>query len=336
MNGILRLWVAGFLVLAPAAAHADYAAAQDASDAGSSAPSVAPPEWSEDDFWAAVKRNDETAAVRVLKDGVARDFAHARCLYAEFLFYGVILPDDGEEPDYGRILDLFAALEFEECLSKPILLALMYREGKGVERDVRAAEHFFRKEVIFFNHLDEGFESAGIGLTQRFDARPDLKRGKAWWENVEQNWPPDKQYELALAYLRGEGVPRDTDVGYRILHRAASKGGAKAREILRQAINQGKTGAYAPGWLAYRLRREVVRGWLETSDYTPKRRFQGRMYLHGLHGEDRQPDLAYIWLYAAEAAGATDVAPALRKLEKELPPEVVQWAQDWVRKGWWP
>ncbi len=34
MNGILRLWVAGFLVLAPAAAHADYDSGKKAYDAG--------------------------------------------------------------------------------------------------------------------------------------------------------------------------------------------------------------------------------------------------------------------------------------------------------------
>ena len=40
MNGILRLWVAGFLVLAAAAAHADYAAGQKAYDAGDYAASM--------------------------------------------------------------------------------------------------------------------------------------------------------------------------------------------------------------------------------------------------------------------------------------------------------
>ena len=58
--------------------------------------------------------------------------------------------------------------------------------------------------------------------------------------------------------------------------------------------------------------------------------------MNGKIGLKSMPEKAYIWLLAEEAAGTTDVAPALRKLEAELPPEVIEWAREWVEKGWWP
>lgn len=293
--------------------------------------------WSDEEFFAAVKRNDETAGRRTLEEGVAWGSPRARCLLAYTLFRGIFLPDEGLKPDYKRVFSLLDGLAFEQCLDRSILLPIMYRDGKGVQPDAKLAEHYFRKQVVFFGY-DEGgdYRWGSFGQIERFDPRPDLRTALSWWKRVKTEWPAAKFLMKARSFFAGEGEPQDSDMGYRFLRMAADRGSREARQELSATVDSGKVGAYAPGLYAYQMRLGALIRYFDSRPIKLDRKILGEIYLNGLQGEAKNLTLAYTWFLAAEKAGDESVTPALRELENDLPREVIEWAHDWVNRGWWP
>ena len=299
--------------------------------------------WSEKVFPNILKQKDVAVLRENLEKGVTEGSSRAGCLMAYFISTGHLLSEErvrsqeSFEPDHSRVFSLFDRLTFEDCLERPILLALMYRLGKGVRKDVPLAEHYFRKEVIFFGFAeDEDFRWNSIRLTETFDPGPDLRKALNWWLTVKNEKPPATLLKISRAYLRGDGERQDSDIGYRILRLAADKGSQEARQELAAAVNRGDIGAYVPGPTAYLMRRAKQRHVLDSIPVVFDHKRVGQTYRDGSQGKSRDPALAYIWFLSAEKAGDTSVTLALRELEKELPSEVIKWAHDWVDRGWWP
>ena len=288
-------------------------------------------EWSEDRFFAELKSGRDEVAAKILEKGIEEGDTFARCQMAVIQFVGLL-----GVPDFERAATLLNGLDFWECPEKAYFLSIAYRDGRGVPKDARMAEHFFRKEAVFFHYVVLEDERPLRTTTGVIDIAADTRRASKWWRAFQYRMDAGQKLDLAVAYLKGDGVPRDEDVGYRFLHLAAKAGSDRARELLRNAIDEGKTESYQPDAFMFAGRREaVMRLPRFYEEVTLDRRRLGYGYLNGDIGVKPMPEKAYIWLLAEEAAGATDVAPALRKLEAELPPEVIEWAREWVENGWW-
>jgi TPR repeat protein len=289
-------------------------------------PSTPQVEWNEDELIAAQVRGDYELGMKIVERGVELGDPVALCYDAIGTFN---LAESSAE--YAEAARKFLALEFKDCLRQPLYLAVMYLEGRGVEKDTRLAQHYVRKEVVFFGFYRRPFEYGEDFLEREYPKiRSLLEAAERWWEKVNERWSPDKQFALALSYLNEDLAPRDPDVGFRILRLAVKNGSVRAKGLLLDAIRGGKTAAYEPEEHYFCYIRRLAR-----SDIRPDHRRLGFENFNGTAPRPT-PEKAYIWLYAAKKRGAEDVDLALEQLEKELPPEVVRWARDWVDRRWWP
>ena len=154
-----------------------------------------------------------------LEKGVEQGDTFARCQMAEIQFLGLL-----GELDLERAATLLNGLDFWECPTKALYLSIAYRDGRGVPKDARMAGHFFRKDVVFFQYagMEDKYTlsttAGGIDITE------DMRQAIKWWKTFQFRMDADRKFDLAVAYLNGDGVPRDEDVGYRFLHLAAKAG----------------------------------------------------------------------------------------------------------------
>jgi TPR repeat protein len=283
-------------------------------------------EWDPDALVDAYIREDYELAMKIVRRGVELGHPVALCNDAGGTFEAA-----ENAADYAEAARKLKALDFKDCLRQTLYFAVMHLQGWGLEKDLRLVEHYVRKEVVFFGTRARAAEYGQDFVDRHYPVlAAHLVEAKRWWDEVAEKWSPEKQFQLALSYLQGEGAPRDSDMGYRILRLAARNGSQEAKTLLAEAVRDGKTEPYVPAEsYFYWVRR------LAHNDIRPDHRRLGFENLEGTAPRPT-PEKAYIWLYAAKKRGAEDVDLALEQLEKELPPEVVRWARDWVDRRWWP
>ena len=333
-----------FLPLVLAAFLATVGQSVRASDeASSSASATANKQWPKERFWKEARNGNFDAAERLLADGEANGIPMAFCLKARFGLYGLMGNPDTAKianiSDFTTVVRIYDSVSHDDCLEKTLFLAALYEHGLGVTRDPRMADHLYRKAFMSYGLVDAAENDRWSLIEwyiQRYneviykdlglDIAPGMKRAAQWWSMVGTIWTPEDQYELAVAYMAGDGVPMDNDMGHGLLRHAASRGSEAAQGHLQRLIDQGKVLGYSPGPFEY-LARSAAYGGIGRD-----RQAMARQALEDL----RKPNLAYIWFYAAQEAGDPNVGPTLRELEKELPPEVIEWAKHWVDRGWWP
>ena len=298
------------------------------------------PGWPIEAFWKATISNNEIKAVKMLEAAAKRGFSSAQCLLAHFLFTGVILPPEGQGPDYKRIFSLLNKVPFEDCLDKPLYLAVMYREGLGTPVDLKLAGHYFRKEAVFFFpgdsnlKIEKALDKAKVGLIKQFDVKDDFLKADRWWREISVNRSADELYKLSLNYLAGRFVSRDKDLGFRLLQLAAKKGSMSAAKRLQQSIFNGDTKAFMPDWYLYVTKQTNMWGRYKLIDKPIPHKLMGLSFI-GKSGIMHEPLRAYALLLAAELGGAEGVSTVLSNLEKKISPAVASAAKKWVRHGMW-
>lgn len=112
-------------------------------------------------------------------------------------------------------------------------LALMYRDGIGVKKDLFRCMWLLNTAALL-NHVgaqrDLGYcLYTGLGVPQK-----DMKEAAYWYRRAAKQGDAKAQWNLALCYLAGEGVRKNSGVAKRWLKAAASKGYKKARRKLRE------------------------------------------------------------------------------------------------------
>lgn len=132
----------------------------------------------------------------------------------------------GDDRDAFALLQ--AAAETGEVLAMTILGDL-YRRGRGTDKDLSAAESWFRRAAVR-GHIGAS-NALGLLLIEDIDPNDYVSAAHAFRETADRD-DPTGQWMLGRLYLTGQGVPQDRDKAIDLLHKAADQGQLQAIELL--------------------------------------------------------------------------------------------------------
>lgn len=117
-------------------------------------------------------------------------------------------------------------------------LGMMYREGSGVEKDLRQASRWFylctrqgNAQCAFF---------AGVMLEDGEGIAPDPQAAVRLYQYASEQGHTGAMNRLALMYLDGTGVPADVQLGLQLLKQAAKQGSQVASYYLGVLFFEGQ------------------------------------------------------------------------------------------------
>lgn len=164
---------------------------------------------------------DIPAAVTWLERAVAQNHIQASTLLARVYLSGT---NDGPARDPVRAAELFNGAAARGNTEAQYYMGLLYRQGTGVDRDLKAA----------FN----------------------------WFLAAAEDQHRDAQYELARAYSRGEGTEVNPTEGRRWLESAASEGHSEAQFFMGYALDTGQGAEKNPTAALEWFRRSAEGGYV--------------------------------------------------------------------------
>ena len=137
--------------------------------------------------------------------------------------------------DNDTALQIFTPLAEKGDLVAQFNLAKMYREGKGVSKDYKAAVRWFNLSAKQGNaaaqyHLGVAY-SFGLGVV------PDYEIALKWYLKSAEQGNAFAQHHLSLLYYFGNGVPEDKKYAYMWAY-LASLSGFEMAEQLRQVLKE--------------------------------------------------------------------------------------------------
>ena len=119
-------------------------------------------------------------------------------------------------------------------------LAKMYREGKGVNRDLPKAFGLHHQAAVQ-GHAASQFV-LGVMYAYGEVGDPDFQEAVQWYQKAADQGYAPAQNNLALLYLEGKGVPQNPEKTLRLAFEAAQQGQALAQALLGLAFAQGLYG----------------------------------------------------------------------------------------------
>jgi TPR repeat protein len=177
-----------------------------------------------------------------LQDGIGReadpDKARTAFLAAAKANHEVALTNLGlmaekgsglEAPDYAEALSWY---EKASALGHaPALMgqAALYRDGRGVERDLAQAAALYRQAA------ELGYAPAqsnlGVFFRQGMGVDRDLEKSVEWLTRAARQGNGPAMFNLAICHFRGEGTPVDQVEGFQWLLLAGQRGNAEAARL---------------------------------------------------------------------------------------------------------
>jgi TPR repeat protein len=116
-------------------------------------------------------------------------------------------------------------------------LAMLYRLGKGVERDYKLSANWFRKAA------DQGVVDAQYYVGHSYDVGEGVSRNKkyafVWYRKAAEKGHGLAQINLGVLYANGLGIEEDVEQAYLWFHVAAAQGYKMAfenKEIIEKAL----------------------------------------------------------------------------------------------------
>ncbi len=170
MNGILRLWVAGFLVLAPAAAHADYDSGKKAYDAG-----------------------DYAAAMREWRPLAEAGDADAQRGMGYIYRFGRGVAVDNEEA-----VKLYTSSAQQGNMYGQHALGVMFDFRLGVPRD---GLNRLRARCLYLLSAKQGYARAQYALYLLYGELGDSDEGNRWYYRALAQGQPGAMFEQGRAML---------------------------------------------------------------------------------------------------------------------------------------
>ena len=152
----------------------------------------------------------------------------------------------GTDEDAFRLLSIAADEGHVEAM---LYLGSLYRDGKGTDRDLSAAETWFRRASVRGNR--SATLSLGFLLIEAIEPHDYVSGASVFREAAEQG-DPVGQYVLGKLYLAGLGVPPDDEKAFGWLNQAAEQDLLPAIEAL-AALHAGGRGVAADPMIASRL-----------------------------------------------------------------------------------
>jgi len=129
------------------------------------------------------------------------------------------------------------------------------------------------------------------------------------------------QYQLGVAYQRGEGTTSDLALAYKWIEKSALQGYAEAQFALGH-MHQGGRGALQSFPLAFKWYEQAAQ-----QDHAEAQYRIGLMYRIGQQGVPMDKSKAYVWFAIAAAQGHERARDARDNLQPALSPEQLQEAQ---------
>jgi len=144
-----------------------------------------------------------------------------------------------EKQDYATAYAVFKELAEQGNAEAQYNLAILYRQGKGVEKDNATALVWFEKSA------NQGLASAEYYLGHLYDNGDGVARSSTtavgWYKKAAEKGNPLAQSNLGVAYANGEGVKQDIIKAYVWFSLAASQGLTAAlenRNILKKEMSE--------------------------------------------------------------------------------------------------
>lgn len=170
MNGILRLWVAGFLVLAAAAAHADYDSGKKAYDAG-----------------------DYAAAMREWRPLAEAGDADSQRGMGNIFKFG-----RGVEVDEEKAVMWYIRAARQGDMYAQHALGYMFDFGLGVPRD---GLNRLRAQCLYLLSAKQGYAQAQYNLYLLYRELGDSGKGNRWYYRALAQGQPGAMFEQGRAML---------------------------------------------------------------------------------------------------------------------------------------
>ena len=143
-----------------------------------------------------------------------------------------------EKGDYGTALQIFIAVAEKGDLVAQFHLAKMYREGKGVSKDDKAAVNWFKFSAVQGNAIAQ--YHLGVAYIIGLGVVPDYEIALKWYLKSAEQGNAFAQHHLSLLYYFGNGVPEDKQYAY-MWANLASLSGFEMAEQLRQVLTEQMT-----------------------------------------------------------------------------------------------
>ena len=145
---------------------------------------------------------------KFVREHAKRGNKKAQCFLGKIYAVGVYV-----KQDYDKSARYLVDLGYRHCSSASILLALMYRDGLGVEKDLEKSKFWFRRGTFSLENskLEDFLLPAGVDIAR------EIEEAQAWHSRLFEKADPQAQYEEALKYLSGDGVIADPVVAYKLL-----------------------------------------------------------------------------------------------------------------------
>ncbi|ESY07311.1 caspase family protein [Mesorhizobium sp. RSR565B] len=185
----------------------------------------------------------------------------------------------------------------------------VYRDGRGVEKDLKEARYWYALGAEKYNV----FAELNLALIYEGGLGVPVNKSKAvqWlWRSASQGFAPSME-KLAGYYLNGDVVPKDERQAAILLQGAAEMGHIWAEQRLGELYISG-TGVKADPLLG--------REWIERSATQGNAYAQvevAKLYRDGVGGKS-DAVVALKWLYLAKKGGAVSADEALSELEAKV------------------
>ncbi len=132
---------------------------------------------------------------------------------------GVAAVNNGE---YEKAFGLFQGLAEAGDSEAQHNLAMLYRAGKGIEKNLELSAHWFRKAA------DQGIADAQYYLGHMYASGEGLEQNTQyafiWYRMAAENGQGMAQINLGVMYANGVGVTQDVEQAYLWFHAAAAQG----------------------------------------------------------------------------------------------------------------
>lgn len=288
------------------------------------------PEWFQGVETLGNNPEDLPRLMALLDRGVRDGVAVAGCMKALFLVSEFVNTGTFDRQEFSQLPQLLRPYRMEECPGGPIILATVYKYGLGVERDTAMTQHYLRKVAMLVGH---GERTADIyirnsfGKASRYDLSGELRVAANWFDNQFMSLTPAEKLAVAEDYLSGTTVPRDMEMGFRLLL-AMTPAEHNGQYAYRAALAvEDKRISYAPNWRAQAAR---LMRFAADQGVLPARRMLGaelyilargdeekllHAYAFTLWAKDIGERMADVRLSTIEwLLGRTDLEPAAREL----------------------
>lgn len=220
---------------------------------------------------------------KFVREHAERGNKKAQCFLGKIYAVGVYV-----KQDYDKAARHLVDLGYRHCSSASILLGLMYRDGLGVEKDLEKSKFWFRRGTFSLENskLEDFLLPAGTDIAR------EIEEAQAWHARLFEKADPQTQYEEALKYLSGDGVPADPVVAYKLLSNPVI---AKIPGAMYELGKGHLHGPFPPGnireglqWLYYAAKGGVVSAEKELAVW------------YGTHATRQRDNFkAYFWLRRA-------------------------------------